>query len=556
MESQAHTLARTEYLTSMRIHSLPSVESPTDVAIVSSTTFNPGSSFQGSTDKSPHYAELMSEDAITMGEGLDLASRCSSSRVLEWPIFERKFDPNDITALFFSADTLAQGIQTPRKSDQSKLPQSPGYKYSLGRSIQQEDVAKLIPDFLDNVHSKNPILDPLSLKAISRQVSEDGFGWDGPACLILIACALANLSVPFAVVRPEKEGNSYSEARDYSTAEAYYFAALKRIGLLGVSVMATQCLFFVGVYEMYSIRPLQAWLSFSRACSTFQTYLRTQSHQTTKSISSNRLEQRLYWTCLKSECEMRDEIDLPPTGLARVNYPDLFPSPPGGSPALQDSDPTAEISSLGSTFQRSWYYYLSEIALRRIGNRITNALHKGEAQSWHDIPFRRLQRIAHELDAQLAQWYENIPGSLAFHQDQVQTDEFGHMLQARYLELCERIWRPFLYLAIHEGVAVADQSTVATYAQRCLEYIVRSISLGSIKHRHHGSWYGCRLLFTNSLLLLAAAKGRNLPVPPEWRESVDLVMNCLKYWESEALDLQAARMTLLSVIEELEGCSR
>jgi hypothetical protein len=118
---------------------------------------------------------------------------------------------------------------------------------------------------------------------------------------------------------------SQLDARDYSTAETYYTASRKRIGLLDNSVLATQCAFLIGVYEMYSLRPLKAWLSFNHACTTFQAYLHTRARQVSNSRSSRLLEQRLYWSCLKSECEMRDEIELPPTGLAKVEYPDVFP---------------------------------------------------------------------------------------------------------------------------------------------------------------------------------------------------------------------------------------
>jgi hypothetical protein len=88
---------------------------------------------------------------------------------------------------------------------------------------------------------------------------------------------------------------SVTNTSEYSTAESYYVASQKRIGLLEDSIITTQCYFLVGVYEMYSLRPLKAWSSFNRACMCLQICLRGQSRR------SKSLERRLYWACLKSE---------------------------------------------------------------------------------------------------------------------------------------------------------------------------------------------------------------------------------------------------------------
>jgi hypothetical protein len=118
--------------------------------------------------------------------------------------------------------------------------------------------------------------------------------------------------------------------------------------------------------------------------------------------------------------------------------------------APDESDPQAiSPPALEPELQRSWYYYLSEIASRRIANRIFNGFYKTGPQSWFSVPMARMQRIAEELDAQLVQWSEHIPHPVAF-EDQPSSDELTSMLQGRFLELRERVWRPFLYLVIHE----------------------------------------------------------------------------------------------------------
>lgn len=96
--------------------------------------------------------------------------------------------------------------------------------------------------------------------------------------------------------------DSILDTADYTTAEAYYNAARKRVGLLTNTKLATECHFLTGVYEMYSMRPLRASISFNRACVAFQTltWMRSEYY-----IDTGRLEKsqtsRLYWSCLKSE---------------------------------------------------------------------------------------------------------------------------------------------------------------------------------------------------------------------------------------------------------------
>lgn len=496
---------------------------------------------------------LLNDSATTWLEALDVVANSLSARVLSWPIFEGRINEDDMYARFFEPDEpddhgtfLAQS--TPSMPPTSQLIRGGS---SLGRGVREEDVPGLIQRFLTHVHVKNPILDPSALRLMAREVSDEGFKWDEKSCLVLIACALAYLAEPFELTKPTKHSTSQSNAREYSTAETYYTAARKRIGLLGNSVPATQCSFLIGVYEMYSLRPLRAWLSFNRACTTFQTCLRTRSWRLVDR-SSKRLEQRLYWSCLKSECEMREEVDLPPTGLTKVDYPDVFPSPPGGTPGLDEDTPASVVESSDAVFQRSWYYYLSEIASRRIGNRISHALHSVQPQEWPLVPMNRLQRIAQELETQVVQWAEHIPAMFAI-QDEHPSDELTFFLRSRFLDFQERIWQPFLYIQLHADISPADREIVKPRAEKCVELMVQYVRLISIKHRHHGSWYGARQLFTRALLLLAAVQSGNVQVPSDWTVIIELAMNNLEYWEGEAPDLKIARLALLDIYNKVSG---
>jgi hypothetical protein len=295
------------------------------------------------------------------------------------------------------------------------------------------------------------------------------------------------------------------------------------------------------------MRPLKAWMSFNQACTIFQTYLHTRARQEA-TRGTRRLEQRLYWSCLKSECEMRDEVDLPPSGLAKANHPDVFPSPPGGTPEPEASGEASHSPSAHrqADVEKSWYYYLSEIASRRLKNRILTVLHSGSPFSWQLAPLSKLYRLAEELDSQVQRWAEHIPGFVeTLHEDT--TDELTFMLMARYLDMQELICRPFLYLIVHSEQSHQHNPITLAYAERGLNLVFRLLRQFSTKHRHHGSWYGGREQFTLSLVLLAAVRSRQVSVSEDWEVTLQFALNYLSYWQSEAPYLGVARQILTNV---------
>ncbi|KAL2860710.1 uncharacterized protein BJX67DRAFT_386398 [Aspergillus lucknowensis] len=484
---------------------------------------------------SPKETTLNAEYTFQL-EAQQLQANCASSRVLRWPSLRDICDPREVDRLFFNRAEARESVDR--------------LATSTSRGIREEDVPSLIENFLENVHTKNPILDPHELRGLCRRIGEDGFQWDGPSCLILIACALGTISRRFSPEAPGLQDASRLDTHDRATSESYYTAARKRIGLLDPSIIAIQCSFLIGVYEMYSIRPLRAWHSFNRACTYFLTYLHSSSLGQPVEQSSETVKSRLYWSCLKSDCEMREEIALPPTELAKVEYSDAFPSPPGSCLKSDGQSHAEPLMALDPISERSWYYYLSEIAGRRIVNRVTAALHPLNPEEWTSTSVHHLQRIAGELDAQIVQWLENLPPSFR-PGDDGPPDGLSYFLHTRYLILREQIWRPFLYLAAHSSPEDPNLPIYTQNACICLDFIVKYVQNCFIKHRHHGSWFAARNLFTKGLLLLVAAKSRNITMPSNWMAIVDTCIAGLMYWEDEAPDLHAARLTLQHIYQSV-----
>lgn len=245
---------------------------------------------------------------------------------------------------------------------------------------------------------------------------------------------------------------------------------------------------------MYTLRPLDSWHYFLHASVFFQVHLKM-THGVSgdpeevlsaplrninaPSRKSKRLEQSLYWSCFKSECEFRVELPLLQSEISLGEYPDLFPSPP--SPIAGDMSDVPSSSTAQQAMEEeldlrrhavrlcneeeSWYYYLTEIALRRIGNRIVNTFFRQEPPSWLKN-LKPLLYMAREFEAQVSSWSAHLPPAmqqyetnsiiraphLSFQNEEDPNHvsrELSWAVDNRLLEMQTWLYQPFLYFFIH-----------------------------------------------------------------------------------------------------------
>jgi hypothetical protein len=380
------------------------------------------------------------------------------STVLTWPIFDGKFQDNYLVQPLL----CDKGVADPQLYPGSNLERD---NYSMLNSVpplEEERIPGLIDAFLQNVHTKNPVLDVEILVQKSREAATQGLGWDAWSCILLLACALGSIAKPFGAWENRQHNDVWarnpSSKKELQQGENCFILACRRLGLLKQTLLAAQCHFFAGVYLMYTLRPMLSWQHFHTAAITYQLYLKTTGRLSesycildssifqpndANARKLSRLEQRLYWSCFKSETEFRVELPLPQSEIAEYEFPKLFPSPPSpASPSqatvtedssrstVQVLDPMAatrpkstmtlepaEAFSIRDHATRlcreeeSWYYYLTEVALRRIGNRIINTFFTSNHQvGWlHIEPYLD---IAMEFEAQVSSWYANLPPAM------------------------------------------------------------------------------------------------------------------------------------------------
>jgi Fungal Zn(2)-Cys(6) binuclear cluster domain len=507
--------------------------------------------------------EQSEDEAFMSFESLELETVChgNSEDILEWPIFEGKHTRAELETLIFESHSFGTDRSTGRTGGLDHLTRD-------YRGVQEEDAARLVNTFLAQVHTKNPILDSRQLSKMAKDMSEHGFQWDAESCLVLLACALGCLASPFTMATvmtsdstTSEDTNALSNTPNYPTAEKYYVAARKRIALLDHSVITTQCHFLSGVYEMYSFRPVYAWTSFNRACMTLQLCLRSGPNLYQDKVSKS-VQRRLFWSCLKSECEVRMEIHVPSSGLAKVNPSDVFPTPPSGiqSPR-QDNEQLNQVTSQVDSFEvdqeKSWYYYLAEIAIRRIINRLMNVFYKKDEVAWLSMSVDRMIRIAAEIEIQIAQWQRHLPAPVSSPSGGSEhiaydSDELTQYLNGRPFEAQERLYRPFLYIAISRPYESVLRSEILQLAKRCVQICVSYCLKSYRRHRHHGTWYHTREMFRMSLLILAAVKSRRVEVPEDWQAAVNKAILILKYWEDEAADVKKSREIVQDILQEVD----
>lgn len=172
---------------------------------------------------------------------------CNSTAdsILTWPIFQGKFPSN-----FLIKDLLEHGSHKPDHEGQwSGDIAKPGEIQPLADDM----IPSLIDKFLELVHTKNPILDAEALVRYGRRAATAGLGWDAPSCLVLLACALGFIAVPFETsesnareIKINAHGikSTSTFTQETKQAESCYALACRILGLLDQTILGAQCHFY------------------------------------------------------------------------------------------------------------------------------------------------------------------------------------------------------------------------------------------------------------------------------------------------------------------------
>jgi hypothetical protein len=242
----------------------------------------------------------------------------------------------------------------------------------------------------------------------------------------------------------------------------------------------------------------------------------------------------VYWSCWKSERELRKLLGLPDFAFDDLSYPLHFPTPPE---SVQNQQAT------------SWYFYLSEISLRRLEHRIrgeiTDAL--GAIELFSTTELEQTTRAAEDL---AEGWTCSLPVAMSLQTPQSEDDVLKFILRGHLLDLWEVVYWPWLDVFFNKPLRTP---IVSLYVVKAFQIAIDRIRINKpgFHHRHHGTWLMLQSCTRSALILLAAAYTSEAAVllPQEWRDAVYETTELLRFWQHGAGDTDDR----LQILEELSA---
>ena len=167
-----------QYIDSVPIGLSPNIANANEHVSMQSTV--------GAQDFAPEEMLEVNEAGVTCRA----YSGCSQD-ILDWPVFEGRYNRLWIEALIFDStlacDDLRWPCTSPRINDDSTRDRFEDLRHAsgVGAGVREDDIPHLVEVFLVNVHVKNPIFDPEYLRRMAKGVVENGLDWKAPSCLVV-----------------------------------------------------------------------------------------------------------------------------------------------------------------------------------------------------------------------------------------------------------------------------------------------------------------------------------------------------------------------------------
>ena len=409
--------------------------------------------------------------------------------LLQWPVIKelvsRPCDPQVLLQLEMSREPLDLSFQI---------------------SLDLSNIGPYVEAFFERVNTWYACVNPYMWHTYYRNACNAGFRSGPESAIVLLVIALGQAA---------HSGQSISRLSNQQRQPGmmYFAAAWNLLPSLMTrnDLLSAQCHILASAYLLYLVRPLEAWNLLYNTSMKLQLLLSSQGYIPPQ---LKELSERVYWNTLMIESDLLAELDLPHSGIVQfeesMRLPRSFPydatTSPGHEPPGNDE----------------LWYFLAEIALRRLLNRVSHLIYAAKRQTSFSIS--SLEPVVAELDFQLTQWYENLPGPVKFPrerlpaQNQVQT-----VLRLRYFACRTIIFRPYI-LAVLADESVAHEPGVQDACRKCLEACIRQLEYISAHHEGHLPylWQGALSIVSQTLLLMGATLSTSLAalLPPAHQMSM------------------------------------
>jgi len=399
--------------------------------------------------------------------------------LLQWPLIRdlvsRPYDPQILLQLEMAREPLAL----------SKAP-----------CLDLSNTSAYIEAFFAKANVWYACVNPFNWTSHYRIALSNGFREGPESCIVLLVLALGQASCSGSISRiPSSE----------DPPGLPYFAAAWALlpGLMTRnSVLSTQCTVLASAYLFYLVRPLEAWTLLSSTSTKLQLLLSAPGRVPT---TQRELSERVYWNALLFESDLLAEMDLPHSGI--VQFEESVGLPGGFEP--EDEEPVG---------RDDLWYFLAEIALRRLLNRVSQLIYSKDSMT----STQSLEPVVGELDYQLTQWYESLPLALQFpYSRPMLNDPVQTVLRLRYFACRTIIFRPYI-LAVLDNEQAAMDPIVRENCRKCLEASIRQLE-------HITAQYVTSLTYNILCIHLTAEQSRRTYALPLARSSLNRQPNAPRH---------------------------
>ncbi|EMC95918.1 hypothetical protein BAUCODRAFT_123202 [Baudoinia panamericana UAMH 10762] len=353
--------------------------------------------------------------------------------------------------------------------------------------------------YFDRVNVWYAIVNPYAWTQYYQNAASMSFRSGAESCVVLLVLALGEAA---------HSGISISRLpHDVTPPGMSFFAAAWKILpslMIKNDVLSAQCHIMAAAYLMYLVRPLEAWNLLCNA-SMKQQLLLSSPHAIPP--HQRELNERVYWNTLMIESDLLAELDLPQSGIVQfeenMRLPRSFP--------YDAPSPGAELPGSDDL-----WYFLAEIALRRLLNRVSHLMYTHKRNAPFSV--NALDPVVAELDFQLDQWYESLPSPVKFPKDRLPVrNQVQTVLRLRYYACRTIIYRPYIQAVLTDESLAAEMS-VQDACRKCLEACVRQLEYVTAHHEGHLPylWQGALSLMSQTLIIMAAtlSPALNVLLPP------------------------------------------
>lgn len=259
--------------------------------------------------------------------------------------------------------------------------------------------------------------------------------------------------------------------------------------------------------------------------------------------------------------EIACEFGMETSGLNQLAYSTTLPSPPNSYVSEMNSVTSITPSNhVEPTEDESWYFYLTELMLRKLQMRIDIFSQDKRREAYRrahepaNLFFGRMVEALNEFDFQLTRYYETLPPVMQFSLSDLNpcANELRQFLRFRVICVKHDITFPALYVLLHNDISGWPAQLIAQLvllANACILIDIEILRSSITTFRHQSTWLSLRTAVRSALILIAterfAAKyvvGLENLHPADsliWKDGARNLVRKLMYWSKELKDCNA-----------------